>query len=179
MTQYEMQNEYFEWMIGQVCDSDHPWNQLLGYLSDIDFRCAMPMDENRASDGESLRYEFGYERDYDHRMIAAYLDNRPCSVLEMMVALSKRCEEQIMFDPKCGSRTKFWFRSMLKNMGLADMTDDGYFERGTVLRIVDRFMDRRYDPDGRGGLFYIPSTRRDLREVEIWCQMCWYLNLTN
>ena len=41
---------------------------------------------------------------------------------------------------------------------------------------VRRFMDGKYKPNGKGGLFTIPSCERDLRTVEIWYQMNWYLN---
>ena len=42
-------------------------------------------------------------------MISAYLDNKTCSVLEMMIALAIRCEEHIMDDPDVGNRTGQWF----------------------------------------------------------------------
>ena len=45
---------------------------------------------------------------------------RPCSVLEMMIALSMRCEEQIMDDPDIGNRTGQWFWDMIDNLGLGE-----------------------------------------------------------
>ena len=35
---------------------------------------------------------------------------------------------------------------------------------------------REYAPDGRGGLFTIRNCEEDLRKVEIWYQLCWYLD---
>jgi hypothetical protein len=42
--------------------------------------------------------------------------------------------------------------------------------------VLDRFLDRDYEPDGRGGLFRVKHTDEDLRFVEIWYQMNWYLD---
>ena len=81
------------------------------------------MDADRAEDGINLRYRFGYENGYESAMIASYLDDRPCSVLEMMVALSMKMEEQIMDDPDIGDRTSVWFWKMIDNLGLGTMHD--------------------------------------------------------
>ena len=45
-----------------------------------------------------------------------------------------------------------------------------------VYDIIDRFLDREFDPDGKGSLFWIPNCRFDLRDTEIWIQMLWYLD---
>ena len=151
-------------------------NTLDKSLSKTDFYYTIPMDGNREADGIDLRYRFGYENSYDESMIAAYLDDRPCSVLEMMIALAIRCEENIMDDPDIGDRTGQWFWSMIENLGLSDM-DDAEYDELYVHRIVKRFLDRGYKKNGEGGLFTIHhSAGRDLRNVEIWYQMCWYLD---
>ena len=93
----------------------------------------------------------------------------------MMLALAIRCEETIMDDPKVGNRTKQWFWGMVTNLGLGSMTDDR-FDRRFVDDVVERFLDRRYEPDGTGGLFTVRNCRYDLRKVEIWYQVCWYLD---
>ena len=99
----------------------------------------------------------------------------PCSVLEMLIALAVRCEETIMDDPRYGDRTSQWFWTMMSNLGLNHMTDDVYNQEYITDRIYD-FMERRYEPDGLGGLFYIKGCKDDLRDVEIWIQLCWYLD---
>ena len=75
---------------------------LLCQLHGIIFYNLIDMDADRAEDGINLRYRFGYENGYESAMIASCLDNRPCSVLEMMVALAIKIEEQIMDDPDNG-----------------------------------------------------------------------------
>ena len=91
-----MKNEvidgYFEWMYHLVCKDVNSlsYRKLLCQLYDTPFEPRIAMDENRAEDGVELRYRFGYEHGLDGATIAGCLDNRDCSVLEMMVALSIR-----------------------------------------------------------------------------------------
>lgn len=168
-----LNNEYFAWLYQLVCGnrySNHiSYKSLLTYLYDTDFRYSILRDENRAEDGLELRHRFEYEYDY-------YPDvNGPCSVLEMIVALAIRCEETIMDDPHIGNRTSQWFWVMITNLGLGSM-NDSRFDGRVVKDIIERFLDREYEPDGSGGLFKIQDCEYDLRDVEIWHQLCWYLD---
>jgi hypothetical protein len=133
------------------------------------------MDANRYEDGIDLRYRFGYAENIGSTLIADYLDDRPCSVLEMLIALSIRLEEHIMNDPAIGDRTGQWFWNMIANLGLGSM-DDAKFDRKCAEDIIQRFLNRDYERDGKGGLFTIEHCKEDLRNVEIWYQACWYLD---
>ena len=133
------------------------------------------MDENRANDGLDLRYRFCCENGYERSDLESELGNKPCSVLEMIIALAVRFEEQILQDPEYGDRTAQWFWKMLENMGLRFM-NDLYFDAREAEDVIDRFLKREYSPDGSGGLFFIPECKRDLRRVETWYQACWYFN---
>lgn len=179
MTRNELINEYFKWMCALVYDERYlkktSYHKLLRRLHEIDFEYIMPLDGDRAEDGTDLRYRFAYENDYDDRVIAAYLDDRPCSVLEMMIALSVRCEEHIMDDPDVGDRTGQWFWNMVVSLGLGGMTDSR-FDEGYVDRTIGRFLKRQYKRNGEGGLFTVKDSYQDLRSITIWYQMCAYLN---
>lgn len=176
MTRHELNNEYFQWMCQLVkWPRRSNYSTLLSYLHSVDFEYIIPMDGNRAEDGVELRYRFGYENDFDAPLIASYLDDRPCSVLEMMVALALRCEEHIADDPDIGNRTGLWFWEMVKNLGLMSMRDNT-FDEDYAEDIVTRFLNRDFKRDGRGSLFTVQNCEYDLRTVEIWYQMCWYLN---
>lgn len=176
----EVINEYFNWLFNLVCGEEYSkqlsYKKLLTRLHDIEFRYLIPNDRNRAEDGEDLRYRFILMNDYDdeYDLIMDILSS-PCSVLEMMIALSIRCEENIMDDPLIGDRTKQWFWGMITNLGLGSMTD-ARFDRRFVDETIDIFLDREYLPNGKGGLFTIRDCNRDLRDVEIWYQLCWYLD---
>ena len=132
------------------------------------------MDGNRADDGINLRYHFKQENHIRSVDVDRYLCGE-CSVLEMMVALSLRVEDDIMDDPVKGNRTGEWFDIMLESLGL-DMMVDGHFNEKRVRHIIYNFIDRNYKPDGTGGLFRIENCPYDLRNVEIWYQMCWYFD---
>ena len=179
MTEIELNNEYFEWMCQLVCNERYSrrlsYQKLLRHLHNIDFQYMLPMDGNRAEDGIDLRYRFGYEKEYEGPMIASYLDNRPCSVLEMLIALAFRCEEHIMDDPDIGNRTGQWFWNMISNLGLSSLNDTR-FDSGYLNRVITRFLNREYERNGEGGLFTVKNCKHDLRTVEIWYQMCWYLD---
>lgn len=178
MTKNELCKRYFDWMCRLVCNNKYSktsYRKLLRYLDSVEFTYTIDMDDNRAADGIDLRYRYGYDHDVDSRIIATYLDDHACSVLEMMIALSLRCEETIMDDPEYGNRTGQWFWGMIVNLGLGPMTDE-HFNVDYAENVMDIFLNREYEPNGQGGLFTVENTDRDLRTVEIWYQMCWYLN---
>lgn len=179
MTREDLTNRYFEWLCGLANDQEHSnrysYLDLFELLHNIDFHVVIGMDENRAEDGIDLRYRFGEECGYHQAMIASYLDICPCSVFEMMVALALRCEENIMDDPVKGNRISKWFWIMLTNLGLESM-DDGNYDELYCREVIRRFLNRDYSRNGKGGLFVIENCEYDLRHVEIWHQMCWYLD---
>lgn len=174
MLRDDVVNAYFEWMYDLVCGNRYAkeisFRKLLMQLHSTRFRYIIPKDANRAEDGISLRYRFAY--DTGCACADSHLEG-PCSVLEMMIAVSFKLEE-IMDDPKIGDRTSQWFWMMIMNLGLGSMTDDN-FDRDYVTSCIERFMKREYRPDGEGGLFVVRNCG-DLRRVEIWYQMCWYLD---
>lgn len=165
--------EYFKWLCDIVCggrfSKNISYDKLLKCLHSIEFRVLIPNDINRAKDGVDLRRRY-YLQTSNYAGLSC-----PCTVLEMMVALTIRCEESIMDNPSFGDRTGQWFWEMIRTLGLSNITDD-YFDEAYVREKIDIFMDRQYEPDGQGGLFKIKHCRRDLRTVEIWYQLCWYLD---
>lgn len=167
-------NEYFEWLCNFTKSKKHTKRRkLLMLLHDIEFVYILPMDENRYDDGIDLRYRFACEIGGNRREILDILD-KPCSVLEMMIALAVKCEETIMDDPDVGNRTSQWFWLMIRNLGLEFM-NDSIFNRDMAKEKIFIFLDRKYKRNGEGGLFVVNNPRRDMRKVEIWYQMCWYL----
>ena len=49
-------------------------------------------------------------------------------------------------------------------------------EENTFNRVMQIFLNREYEPNGRGGLFTVNNSPADMRTVEIWYQFMWYLN---
>lgn len=168
---------YFDWLC-EVIDYGGKtkfYKRTLKLLHHIDFSYTIPKDANRFEDGIDLRYRYGYEHHIDYPEIANILDSKPCSVLEMMVALAVRCEEHIMYDAEKGDRQSKWFWKMFDNLGLKEMTNSN-FDEDYILDSVERFLRRDYDADGTGGLFTTSDPTKDMRTEEIWYQLMWYLN---
>lgn len=179
MNKNELEQRYFEWICQLVCNERYSkalsYRKLLTALYETEFIYILTMDGNRADDGIELRYRFGYECGYDISKISENIDTRPCSILEMMTALAIRCEEHIMDDPAFGNRTGQWFWNMIVSLGLGSMSDSR-FDELYLDNVITRFLNRDYERNGRGGLFTVNNNRDDLRNVEIWYQMCWYLD---
>ena len=170
MTIYD---EYFEWIYQLV--GGKGYSLLLTHIFNTDFYPILPMDDNRTMDGCELRYKFAYECNYPSSVIDVKFDSNKCNILEMMVGLAMRVEDTIMSDSDFGDRTVMWFWMMIKSLGLYNMTDIRYDE-DEVDRILTTFLNRGYEPNGAGGLFTVNNTSKDMRDIEIWYQMCLFFD---
>lgn len=163
-----------EWL--QEIRQENRYFNLVRQLHSIEFKYIINADYNRYCDGIDFRLVFAENSsDYTYRDIYLYLQDSPCSVLEMMMGLAYRCENEIMVDSDVGEEPNKWFYAMIENMGLDEFNDNEY-DPDDVLDIVNKMMYREYAPDGSGGLFRIKNSSVDIRKAEIWYQMCWYLN---
>lgn len=156
-------NELYERVTANRCVV-RSYRKVCKLLHDFEFVWSIFKDKNRRDDGVKLRNDLGYSD-----------AKEGCSVFEMMVALCVRAEEEIMDDPRIGDRTGTWFFRMLTNLGL-NYYDDERYNEDECIDIINRFLDREYESNGKGGLFYIRNTTADLRDIEIWIQMLWYLD---
>ena len=178
MIKSAVEEEYFEWLYNLIRGDRYSertsYRKLLLFLHDTEFRWSIAKDRNRAEDGLDLRCRFSSAYGYESYYLADQIQG-PCSVFEMMAALAIRCEETIMDDPKLGNRTGQWFWGMINSLGLGGMIDSR-FDAKYVGEVVERFLNRKYERNGRGGLFTIKNCDSDLRRVEIWYQLSWYLD---
>ena len=177
MVDEELKDQYFDW-IQDIVYFNAPFKNvsyrlLLNHLHRTKFVYILSRDANRYDDGLSLRNRFAYLTELPLYLSTELLESGDCSVLEMMVALAIR-EEDDMGDPYLGDRTAYWFWEMVQSLGLMNMSDRSYDE-DEVDYILNRFMNRQYKPTGEGGLFTINDCDEDLRDVEIWYQMNWHL----
>lgn len=186
MTRDERINDYLRWLSSIAMANDisiDSYSKLLRRLFETRFRFSIPRDRNRVEDGIDLRWRYAClisDNDRERTAITRdlYLPSNSCNVLELMVALAIRCEESIMDDPRYGNRTRQWFWNMIKSLGLAGMVDSEYDEP-LVDSVLNRFMDRRYEANGKGGLFTVRNCEGNLRTAEIWYQLCWYIDSIN
>ena len=165
---------YYNWLIDKVAVTPalkQNYSKLLRALWDIDFTYTIPRDENREMDG--LRMRITFENKTFIKLDLEDIDKR-CSVLEMMVALACRCDDQLMWDDTIGSRASDWFFIMIDSMGLIGMKNS-CFDYGYTIGIVNAMLLRYYKPDGRGGLFITNDPTYNMPDKEIWFQMSKFL----
>lgn len=168
-----IEDEFFEWMY-QMIDGKKYYT-LLRILYDNEFYSIMSLDDNRLIDGVGVRYRFADEASIPYGVMNRKFDKNTCSVLEMMLGLAIRIEETIMSDADYGDRTSMWFWMMVKSLGLYDMTDEK-INAEYSLHTISRFLNRDYEPNGMGSLFTVQRSNKDMRDVEIWYQMCLFFD---
>lgn len=161
-----MYSDYYIWLLDRVnvtLSEKQAYSFLFNTLFKREFKWSIETDENRASDGEELR------RQYEDETGNLTDDYEGCNMLEMLVALSIRCENDIMGLPD-EDNTSHWFWEMLKNLGL-DIYSNSRWDPVRVNSILDKLIFRKYKSDGSGGLFPLRNAKTDQRNVEIWYQM--------
>lgn len=163
-------NHYLEFLMNMVNASEDEYSMLFEKMLHTPFIYFIGNDDNRAEDGLDLRFEYEeeYGRLYD-------LNENECSLLEMLIALARRCDVDMMYDEDRGDRIAKWFWTMMDNIGLSKFTNSCYSDV-SVERICDIFINRKYKSDGTcGGAWPSKCRREDLRLVELWYQMSWYM----
>ena len=161
--------KYVQWLM-DIVDCDDSYSILFNLMLDRDFRPFVGNDSNRACDGLDLRFEFEEEYGVIHEFMG-----KPCSELEMFIALARRCETDIMTDLCGDDMTSEWFWIMMKNLKLDECANKS-INVSACEQILERFELRKYNFDGSGGgAWVVHSPREDMRKVEIWYQMNWFL----
>lgn len=168
----QLVESYFEWLLDFVCQEDYENANNIDIcreLFETEFRWLIDRDENRAAWGVELRYRFCVENDI-YAQNHDYLGLGSCSVLEMMVALAIKMDD-ILYDDNYGCRIYRWFWMFLENLGVKNGR-----KCPDLSHKLDIFMDREYTFEGYGNIIQLPNTKTDLRNVEIWYQICWFIN---
>lgn len=165
---------YLEWLYNQVASvkqriKARSYWSLFRQLYRKEFVWTVPNDDNRVEDGRDLRWDF--IRANDIQNAEASWMRLPCSMLELLIGLSRRLEFE---DDR---PAKEWFWILLGNLELDQCTDARYNEQIDVWvdTVLDKVIWRKYDRNGRGGLFPLQFSSRDQRKVELWYQLCAYL----
>jgi len=136
-------------------------------------------DFNREADGLQLRTEPFVSWVLDGIDIRRFIKRDkhcfgPCRVLEMLIALSKRCEFAT-YDPDGCPTYKDWFWELISNLNLDIYRIVGDDELIEIKEKLDVLLERRYLKNGKGGLFPLKDPDYDQRKIEIWYQMQAYV----
>lgn len=159
---------YFEWLCSQVGPTANNYHKLLLYLHSRPFYWVIPEDRNRAEDAYAMRRD--YIEDFD---ISDESQEGDASVLEVLIALSKRIDADIMWDETKGDQSSHWFWLMISNLGL-NYYNDNHMNYEQCSEVVDNFMQRNYGRNGSGSLFPRPVKTEIIRKEEIWDQLNLY-----
>lgn len=170
-----LNSDYHRWLIGLVSPSGgliSGYDLLLDFLDTTIFYSVVANDENRAYDGLDLRLDFCDEYGLDYDIFEGIRDE--CTVFEMMVALAKRMEDDILGDPDLENRTYLWFQYMIDGLELPKM-DDEHFDLSYCEDILWHFLNRK-PRFGKDVLLFKYHSTKNFKNgisnsVEIWYQM--------
>jgi len=179
-------DEYCDWLLGEVgFTNGHAFDGrrvptgaggypddyyiLMEELHNIDFKFVIERDESRLKDGLALRYDF-FD---DYPNISGANFTKPCSVLEMLIGLAIRIDNEYIGDPG-NPHPEYFFWDMIHNLGL-DIYDNDHFNKENVREKVQIWMNREFKSDGTGSIFKLKNVTFDFRNVEIWQQAMAYL----
>jgi len=166
---------YFRWLCKQIENRGaHTYRKLFEILMEREFYWSVPNDDNRIEDGIKLREIFAQS----HPPFLPDSSSLPCSILEMLIALSYRMEN-ILSERTEGDRSRQWFWEMIHNLGLDQFHDENFYmakRNGVIDHILNTFMNRTYDRYGHGGLFPLKKTAKNSAKIEIWYQLMQYLD---
>lgn len=170
----ELWYKYEEWLMNRVGFDWEYHHRLMDHLHNCDFNWIINMDENRAMDGVWQRQWF-FEEYPEYGDYELDFDKYDCSVLEMLVAFAIRMESEVG-----GLRESLvteHFTEFLVNLGLLKFSDRR-FRPGPVNDILDVWLLRRFDKNGKGSLFplKVNKSHTDQRKIEIWRQMWCYFS---
>lgn len=160
---------YLEWLSAQVTPNrQRNFQELFHILYSKEFFYVIANDNSRIQDVQDLRHacfrEFGVKPYVTTDVLGAI------SVLEILIALSKRLAYQTSSDP--GE----WAWQLMVNLRIDRYS--GRISRRLAEDIdgmLDRLIWRQYEPSGMGGFFPLAWPERDQTDVEMWYQMSAYL----
>ena len=173
MTSKRILDDYFDWMLSEIkfySPKHRKYELLLRELNNIEFKWVIPMDENRDMDAYDLRKEFLFDAGYHVYDIW----DSPRSVLEVLVAFSRRIEIEITGEPGNDDLGR-WFWIMIENLSLLEF-DNLMFDKGKVDKILEKWLSHLYKKNGKGSIFLTHKSDIDFRDMEMWYQMHTYLN---
>lgn len=159
---------YLQWLMQNIGITHHTGRKTRDILENLfrtRFEWFVEFDRNRAADGMALRREYAFDHNQGNVEFEDEWFDMDCSMLEMLVGLSKRMSIQTDISPsRC-----FWH--IMRNMGL-----DSNSSLTSVERASEKVVSRSYNRDGSGGgMFPLEDPDKDQRQVELLYQMYAYI----
>lgn len=157
------ERRYLKWMKRQIAyDRAKSYDDLFEILFEKEFVWIVPNDDNRIEDGMEIRHSYFKE----HGVLS-----RGCSVLEVILAMSQR----LAFN--AGGEADDWAWTLIENLELHKMSGHiGQRRADQIEETLEKFIWRTYEADGSGGMFPLAWPKYDQRRIELWYQMCAYID---
>lgn len=169
----ELWEDYLQYLIWRCnLQKERGMERIFETLHDLEFTYVMDRDENRYADGVELRDDYEIP-DCFMDLEDEFLD-RNCSVLEMLIALSIRVDDDFIGDP-AEPHPEDFFIEMIENLKLDRYSGRSFYEKD-VIKIIQRWLERRFNQDGCGSPFPLRHDKRNQRDLEIWDQMNSYIS---
>ena len=132
---------YYDWLLGIVHVTDYgDYGMLMDDLANTEYVWPSGMytrqEANRVADAYTLR-EIFLDETGENAVNESFV-----SLLEVLIALARRAEDDILYDYRYDDRTADWFWEWIDNLELAQYDDNNY-DPDSVLLIIEDFMNRR------------------------------------
>lgn len=174
----ELWDDYLQYLIWRGgLEKRREYSYLFETLHNIEFTYIIDRDDNRDEDGHDLRNDYKIPLDFSLEEDEAFYAHWT-SVFEVLLAIAIRVDNEYIGDPAEEHPEEF-FMEMIKNLGLDRFTNricQRHCRGSDIERIVNRWLDRKFDRYGGGSPFPVRYDHRDQRKLEIWDQMNSYIS---
>lgn len=176
---------YLVWLINLINADNYKgksYIKLCSLLNKVPFEPVIKLDENRLSDVQSLLRETYIQSQSDWYRLTnddiMELPIWPVSFLELIISLAMRIDLDFMREINGIDNTRIYFWVLVRNLGILEF-DDEHWGEDAIISVVNRLnivQERKYDFNGNGGLFPLENAEMDQRNVQIWNQLCQFVN---
>lgn len=167
---------YFLWLCDLVNADMSRYSELLYALHEMDFVWVIDLDSDRADDGLELRRKY-YQTNPDDDWVMFW--DRGCTVFEALIGIARRMN-YILEDEDSGDMSFMYFWEFIRNLGLKkysnnrlrglsqEQIDTDFFD---IQLICSNWMNRKFEPNGQGSIFPLPSATENQAHISLTYQM--------
>lgn len=164
-------DDYRNWLVTICQFNDRNYKRLIDHLHNTPFEYILKRDKDREMDGLYLRrrYESITETNCSFDSV------KPCGVLEMLVALAIRIDDEYIGSP-FEPHPEIPFKEMLDNLDLYPVYDDRCYNEHRVDCNIRLWLRREFFSSGHGSTFPLRHPTCDQTNIPIWSQMMAYIS---
>lgn len=165
--------EYFKWLVEQIDDRDRDdMLPVLSYLFKKEYVWYTDLNATQAMNGVELRDTFASEFGMDSEKAK---EERPCSVLELLVSLARTVEYDVYGQPGEEEPSR-WFWEWLDNLGIDERCTGKGYSKDYLDQCIDDWLEGDITAKGKRSPFPIKRRGVDMRRKTHWQQCMAYVN---